>query len=380
MNHWPQKDKFVFVCNYDHPGVNNIKSGLIRDVEFILHRCWKKSQFERVYNNWDPIRKSLMKLIMFFGQYVLFLFYIFYFYFVIKRISPDRIIICNGGYPAGDTCRAAVISSLLLGLKSKPLFVYHGNPVKPNIVKIPIEYLIDWFVGLGVSYFVTVSQDTQYYLINRPMLAKWKKHLVIYNGIEIPEKFAKNSIREELGIGKNDFVVLMLGTYEERKGHDFLFRSFTKVSQKIPNVYLLIGGDGYPFDRERIRGLIEKYNLSSKVFLLGFRNDILSILQETDVLVAPSQYYESFNLCLVEAMSQKVPIVATKVGGMPEVLSEGGGVMVPLDPDAFAEEVIKLSQDTNLRKKYGEEGRQVYQRRFRPSLMSEKYYQLLNNS
>ena len=113
--------------------------------------------------------------------------------------------------------------------------------------------------------------------------------------------------------------------------------------------------------------------------MLGFRDDPHEILKESHLLAVPSQFHESFGLTIVEAMSLKVPIVATNTGGIPEVLAgDKGGFLVLGNEDEFAQRILSLLKDQELRNQKGEEGYKVYQERFRAEEMSQKYYELLS--
>jgi glycosyltransferase involved in cell wall biosynthesis len=128
---------------------------------------------------------------------------------------------------------------------------------------------------------------------------------------------------------------------------------------------------------EKVKNVVNYYSFSKEVHFLGFRNDTVDLLRQSEVVVVPSQHSESFGLTIVESMAQRVPVVATAVGGIPEVLENGkGGYVVPLDPNLFAEKIIFLLKDPLLRKSVGEIGYEVVQQRFTIKRMVEDYYHL----
>jgi glycosyltransferase involved in cell wall biosynthesis len=381
INNWPGQDDFVLVCNYDHPGLERIKKQVKRNCAIIKHYCITRPQLERRFAD-SPLAKALIETAMVLTQYILFSFYWVYFYIFIRKARADKVIICNGGYPAGDTCRAAALSGLFLAKSQKPLFIYHSRPMPPRLLKYFPESLIDWLLTKSISFLVTVSDYAQKQLTyNRPILARFRDKKVIYNGVTMDTaNYSNASLRKELKIQANAPIILMLGTYEELKGHDFLLRSFLKLKEQIDNVFLIMAGFGYSGEQGRIRSLIERYKLQSDVILLGFRNDVPSLLRETQVLVVPSQTHESFGLAIIEAMSLGVPVVATDTGGIPEVIQNdrGGFVVSAADAGRFAEKITLILKDNNLQKAMGEEGRRVYQQRFLPQIMSKQYFGLIN--
>ena len=108
--------------------------------------------------------------------------------------------------------------------------------------------------------------------------------------------------------------------------------------------------------------------------LLGFRSDISNLLKQAQLLVVPSRAFESFGLVCVEAITHRCPVVATRVGGIPEVVKDGfGGFTVPLNPILFAERIIQLLSDEDLRNKVAEKGYEVFLKNSLPIECVEEY-------
>ena len=172
----------------------------------------------------------------------------------------------------------------------------------------------------------------------------------------------------------------MLATYEPRKGHVFLFDAFAQVLQRVPQARLLVCGSGTDAERARLAAECDARGLATKVRLQGFRPDALRLLAAADLLVVPSQSFESFGLTCVEAMVRRVPVVATRTGGLPEVVAndEGGYVVAHDDASAFAARMTDLLVDPILRRAQGERGRHRYERLFRAPRMAAQYAELLN--
>jgi glycosyltransferase involved in cell wall biosynthesis len=173
----------------------------------------------------------------------------------------------------------------------------------------------------------------------------------------------------------------MLGTYEARKGHDFLLKAFKRVVDALPCAHLVICGYGTPNEVERVRVARDCLGLRANVHLLGFREDVPWLLKQTDVLAVPSQEYESFGLMIVEAMAFKVPVVATRVGGIPEVLrdGEGGYCVDSSDVEGFAKYLILFMQDERLREEQGTIGFSRYQTLFTARRMAQEYASLIRS-
>ena len=167
----------------------------------------------------------------------------------------------------------------------------------------------------------------------------------IYNGINIKyyERAMTSNLkkRDEFGLGKDDFVCATVGRLVPVKGHTYLIKAIQKVVKVIPEAKFLFVGDGEL--KSKLSEEIKSYDLQRNIFLLGARNDIATILSCINVFLLPS-LNEGFGMALIEAMAARKPVIATNVGGVPEVIINGTtGILVPSkDPEAFSSAIIKL--------------------------------------
>lgn len=167
----------------------------------------------------------------------------------------------------------------------------------------------------------------------------------IYNGINIKyyERAMTSNLkkRDEFGLGKDDFVCATVGRLVPVKGHTYLVKAIQKVVKVIPEAKFLFVGDGEL--KPKLSEEIKSYDLQRNVFLLGARSDIATILSCINVFLLPS-LNEGFGMVLIEAMAARKPVIATNVGGVPEVVINGTtGILVPPeDPEAFSSAIIKL--------------------------------------
>lgn len=380
INNWPASDEFTILCNHDHPGLEVIEKRLHRPCNIIRHHFITDHQISKLWNN-SLVKRWVCRALYVYVRYIVDLVQVILFTRFIKKLNPDRVIITAGGYPGGNTCRQVAMSGLFKRSWGKPFFIYHNAPASIHWSQIIPEYIFDRLLEKSVSGLITVSYYTLGEFRYRPALMSSPKHKVIYNGIETNHLSGKNyrSIYSELSIHNDRQIVLMLATYEKRKGHEFLFQALQYVIKECPNVSLVIAGFGYPHECKLVKNLVNKYSLSAYVHLLGFRNDVPNLLRQAQLLVVPSQAFESFGLVCVEAMALRVPIVATMVGGIPEVVKDGfGGFTVPLDPVLFAERMIQLLSNDDLRNSVAEKGYQVFLEKFTADRMCKEYHHLLN--
>lgn len=194
------------------------------------------------------------------------------------------------------------------------------------------------------------------------------KAITVYNGINTaifdPENISDN-IKPEVGLRSGSVVIGSIGVLEKDKGQKYLFEAIIRLkSEGFTDIACVICGTG-PED-ENLKKLVLAKGLSNEVFFLGFQTDIKRILKILDVLVITSLTIESFSIVAVEAMAMKVPVIATNVGGLPEVIADGEtGILIPPgDVDALSDAIKCLIENPELRMKMGENGRKRVLERF----------------
>ena len=200
-----------------------------------------------------------------------------------------------------------------------------------------------------------------------------EKLVVIYNAIEqqIPSKKIPE-IRKEMGIREEDFVIGSVGRQTWDKGFNTLISAVAIAKKYIPGLKLLLIGDG-PKHQELV-SQAEQLNIGNSVMLPGFRRDIPEMLAAMDVFSIPS-WYEAFGNVTVEAMLAKRPVIASRVGGIQEVVQDGiNGWLVPAaDAEALAEKIIFIY-------KHREQSREIIEHAYTDACDRynfEKYYRLI---
>jgi N-acetyl-alpha-D-glucosaminyl L-malate synthase BshA len=148
------------------------------------------------------------------------------------------------------------------------------------------------------------------------------------------------------------------------------------VQAKIPAILLMVG-DGP--ERSSAEWLVRHHGVDKKVHFLGKRDNIEDLIGISDLLLLPSDN-ESFGLVALEAMACEVPVIVSKVGGLPEVVTDGveGYLVEPRDVDKMAERALQILSDESRRKEMGKAGRETARQRFCASKIIpqyEKYYE-----
>lgn len=171
-------------------------------------------------------------------------------------------------------------------------------------------------------------------------------------------------------------VITHVSNFRELKRIPDVIDTFCKISA-LQSAKLFLVGDGP--ERPRAEELVKKCDLVDKTTFFGNVCSVEDILAQTDVFLLPSEL-ESFGLAALEAMASSVPVIATRVGGLPEVIDHGeNGFLCELgDTEKMAEYAVEILRDESYRKKIGRKAREKVEKRFTPEIVVpeyEKYYQ-----
>jgi L-malate glycosyltransferase len=181
-----------------------------------------------------------------------------------------------------------------------------------------------------------------------------KRACTIYNGIDL-DKFplkhpGSSTFRREIGIPHDAFLICALGQICERKGLLELLEAFEQVYSTAPEARLVIVGKAVFAHEEQYRQAlvqrVERAGIGDRVHFTGERRDVSAVLQATDLLVLNS-HHEPFGLVLVEAMSSGTPVLATRIDGIPEIVTdtENGWLVEPGDTHGLAAKLLQLSRN-----------------------------------
>ena len=189
-------------------------------------------------------------------------------------------------------------------------------------------------------------------LIDNEGLPESRVH-VIYNGVNLkalaqPAADARNRIRTEFGYSATDFMVVLVARLHELKDHQTALRAVDVARRQIPGLRLLLAGEGD--QRSAIEQTIFQRGLEQVVTLAGTRNDVVDLLAAADVFLM-SSISEGIPLTVIEAMAARRPVVATAVGGLPELIEHGvTGCLAPSGNDVLlAASLIELYRNPDLR-------------------------------
>jgi spore coat protein SA len=171
----------------------------------------------------------------------------------------------------------------------------------------------------------------------------------------------KNTIRSKHDLG-NSFLLLFSGRIIPRKGVAELIKATRLVRIQIPNTKLMIVGKGNASYMRKLKSLANKWNIPVHFTGRVTHNSIHNVYRLADCLVCPSQKHEAFGLVNVEAMASGIPVVASDIGGIKEIIKHGqNGYLIKdyKDPQSFAHYIIKIGQNKLLAKSMAKQGRMM---------------------
>lgn len=226
-------------------------------------------------------------------------------------------------------------------------------PVKIHTVHIPankeasgifrfiqsIAYKKGKFIPIAISKSVEESIKVNHHIENTKL---------IYNGIDL-KKF---NVHHEIDGDKNNsecINIINVARFMPEKNQKLLIDVLYILSKRYTNIKLRLVGNGKT--KNEILRKVNKLGLEDKVEFLGARNDIPELLNKSDIFLLSSNY-EGFCLVIVEAMACGLPVVATNVGAIPEIIKdrENGLLVKPNDPDEFAKAIIEIIENKDMRK------------------------------
>ncbi|ABE51691.1 glycosyltransferase family 4 protein [Methanococcoides burtonii] len=270
----------------------------------------------------------------------------------IVEINPDLIHLHFTYPPYSFICRLPIptvvtthglVSLRIKGAHSKrsqlsPFFILGPYFEKKALKKVGKVIAVSTYMKNEVEKLIGPNQKTVY----------------IPNGINYEEYTNPDVI--------NDIThpsIFCAGRFIKMKGIDVLIKALPIIKLSIPDIHLYIAGDGDQY--KYLQSLTFKLDLQKNITFLNFiaKSKMIQMFASTDLVVVPSRY-ESFGMVALEALSSGSPVVASSVGGIPEMLDNGryGMLVKPNDPKELAQQIIYIFNNSNIRKKMSYAGKQ----------------------
>jgi glycosyltransferase involved in cell wall biosynthesis len=262
-----------------------------------------------------------------------------------------------------------------------PRIIHTEHGKEPGFENKRLLNIAEHFLIRRVSHVVAVSEDLKSTVVSSAKLMCGKIS-VIPNGIAVNDFYQpslRDGTRSALGIGRDEFAIGSIGRLVPLKNHRFLIHLLNSLRDDLPKMKLVIIGDG-PMRVELEKECMDMM-LSNRVLFLGERRDIPGLLAALDLFVHPS-LTEGISITLIEAMAARKPIIASDVGGNPEVInSYHTGILVSLDRvQEWIEIIRRMVRDNGLREDLSEKARRRAIENFSLERMVSSYANIYQNS
>lgn len=202
----------------------------------------------------------------------------------------------------------------------------------------------------------------------------------IHNGIDVTwfesqnlsfnEQKIKEYREKNFESSEKTKIILSVAELHERKGLEYLIKALPEILEEEKNCKLVIAGEGP--ERNRLENIAKQENVDKYVIFLGFKKDIPHLMKASDIFVLPSRK-EAFGLVLLEAMAARLPIVATNVGGIPEIIEhEKNGILVePENHEKLSVAILKYFNDKEIINNYTDSGYEKLKKQFDAKIMAK---------
>lgn len=307
-------------------------------------------------NSNSMLARKIIYLFIIVYQQILLVINVFIFIGLLRKESPSKVVICNGGYPAALSCLSLVFASKIMKI-----------PAVISIVSMPAQRrsFIRWYDRF-FDYLICKSVESV--IVNCFAIKKSlndlrgfpnKKIKVIYNGIEDVRNPGSRILNNQ------NITIGCISRMDYNKGILILLEAFKKAQKKHPDIKLVLTGVGNAW--EAIAEKVSNYSFSKSVQLMGFyEGDIDTVLKTIDIFVLPS-FWEGLPYSVIEACRAGCAVIATDVGGVSEIIknNENGILVAPQSVNDLYEAIIYLVNNMSAAQKFGINARKTYEEKFK---------------
>jgi glycosyltransferase involved in cell wall biosynthesis len=237
--------------------------------------------------------------------------------------------------------------------------ILNGNPALHSL--IPHKALFKLILKLSQKV-ITNSNATKRQF---QALDQHNKVQVVYNAIDLESSGNSSFFINIEAVKEEDWLVTTVGSIEENKAQDIAIHAVKIAAKTIPNIKLILIGDGDKEYLNYLKKIISELDVSANVIFTGYRDDIMRIISHCKVLLAPS-LVESFGCTAVEAMAAGIPVIASNIGGLKEIIKDNvtGYLITPRAYLEIAEKLIDLYHHPDKARKMGQAGQKVAAKKF----------------
>ena len=317
------------------------------------------------YHNLGVLRKKYLNPLGLFNRFII----------NIKAISFLSDYVKKNKINLVYTNTSTIISAAVAAKKNKipSLFHVHEIPISNKIYEIFIGKIINRYS----SKVLTVSESVKKHWLKYIEVKKIER---IYNGII----FSKTDSLVERERDQDDFVITSVARIIPYKGHGYLIDIANELIEKSKKFKFLIVGDtllSYSYYEKNLKQKVKKLGLENHIKFLGFREDVSSILKQSDLFIHPAIAPDPLPTVLFESLHNDLPSVATNLGGAIEILDNGNnGLLIPYnDPKKAADLINEYCANTKLQKKHLENSKKNFKINFSSESFSKNILKEVNS-
>ena len=268
---------------------------------------------------------------------------------LIRKFKPDVI--------HTHTAKAGVLgrlASILAGRGAVRVHTFHGHLLQGYFSnsKTKLVILIERILASRTKVLIAIGNKVKEDLLAAG-IGREEKYRVFFPGLALPKRFEKASTRAALGLNIETLYCTFVGRLTQIKRPDRLLDVAQELKNRNIEIRFLIAGEGELFESCKKRAEVDQLNIT----FLGWQNDISQIFAASDIAILTSDN-EGIPLTLIQAAQAALPIVATSVGSISDiVIDQSTGYLTEKSPSAMADAIEKLVRDPELRKMMGSAGK-----------------------
>lgn len=284
-------------------------------------------------------------------------------YRIIRQENPDIV--------HTHTAKAGAIGRIAAWLAGVPIIIhtFHGHVFHHYFGRLKTRFFIlfERWLSQITTRIIVISDSQKYDIVTRFRISPEKKVITIPLGLELERFLLINkdnfNLKNELNIPKKEFLVGIVGRIVPIKNHELLLKAIKLLREQQIPVHLCVVGDGEL--RDQLNKSVREKNIFDYVHFIGWRLDMEKIYGGMDLL-ALSSYNEGTPVAIIEAMASQVPVVATAVGGVPDLITDGVTGLLSNSKDAcdLAEKIKQILTDSEMKQKILKNARKLVERKY----------------
>lgn len=292
---------------------------------------------------------------------------------LVKKIKQEKYDLVHTHLIHADLY--GMIAAKIAGVKAIVSSRHNDNAFRR---KFPWNLLINLNTKLA-DHLICISESLKQFSMKYEGTPE-QKISVIYYGFKPQNKPINSNLKKEFNWSEEITIIGIVARLIEQKGHSTLLKAMSQILPEFPPTKLVIIGDGTL--RQSLEEYSKKLGINKQTHFLGYHQNAAEMMHDFDIFVHPSRW-EGFGLVFLEAMAAKLPIIATNVSAIPEIVEDKTtGLLVPKDDEkALVKAISKLLSNPDLAKNMGEKGKKRLENYFTVDIMTQKianlYEQLL---